>query len=555
MKSQIIFYVFGSIVLFLISCTSQKHKHDFFVLELNTYYYSQISDIEQLFVEFHMIDTIISGGYFIYDGKALTEYIPFSIHRKKTHLIVNTENKTFKLKARILENGSGFNLVFQKRRLLSIFPKKQSIIFKKEDTIPEYRFTNRYKDVVFQRVREQVITYGRAKGFYVSKRVERMKEQDYAGIILTVAKNLVKSILPKEHQLEMDIYMPVGDTLGKRPILILVHGGAFIIGDKKSDTMEAIGQFFAQRGFVVASINYRLGYMFLPGSYHLLERSIYRAIQDTRAALRFIVHFSNQYRIDVNNIFLAGNSAGGFIAMKTAFMKEHSIFPSAKGVPLMLQEDLGCLDCSGNQYQHSFSLKGVINMWGGLTDISIIEPTDKIPILLIHGNADPIIPYDYDYPFANISTEISSFFSRKIYGSNAIFQQMNSLKLPSKLITLENAGHDPQLNHEGQLNNLMPIINEYIQSFIVNIMLQDHQIEIKGKTEFEKNDRVAMYAIKCKKHCLVNWNIRGGKIIEYSKDRKSVKVVWFANLTEKYISASVQNNIGLLNNEQKDMHF
>jgi len=554
MKYRISFYLFGCIVLSMLSCTCKKLKHDISVFELNRYYYSQISNNEQLYVKFQNIEPTISGAYFIYEGRALTEYITFTIHSKGTQLIIQTEKKTYRLKARILQNESGFSLVYQKRRLLGFFQKKESIIFKKEDTIPDYRFTNRYRDVVFQRIREQEITYGRAKGFYVSKRVERIKEQDYAGIILTVAKNLIKSILPKEHQLEMDLYIPAGDTIGKRPILVLVHGGAFIIGDKKSSTMEAIGQYFAQRGFVVASINYRLGYMFVPGSYHLLERSIYRAVQDTRAALRFIVHFSNHYRIDVNNIFLAGNSAGGFIAMKTAFMKEHSKFASVKGVPFMLQEDLGCLDCSGNQYQNAFSLKGVINLWGGLTDIRMIEPLDSTSLLLIHGNADPIIPYDYDYPFANISTEISSFFSRRIYGSNAIHEYMNALKLPSTLVTLENAGHDPQLDNEGKINFMMAEINKYILDFMVDILLHDHQPEIEGKDAFQKNDRLAMYTVRCNEYCLANWEINGGKIIGYSNDRKSVNVVWFNNIPDKHIGVTVRNNIGLVNTVRKQIH-
>ncbi len=543
MKSRYIIFLFIISTSIFISCTCQKQKIDFSVFELNRYYYSKIDENKTLYIEFNSTEPIVKGGFFIYNGKALTEYIPFTVQKRKSNIIIETENKKYRIKNKIKRHDTGFSIVY----------KKKTLDFTKEEPIAKHRFVNRYKDAIFSKIRDREISFGKAKGYYVSKVVDRVKEDDYGGIILDVSKNLMKSIIPKEHQLDLDLYMPIGDTISKRPLLVLVHGGAFIIGDKKSETMQSIAQYLVHRGFVVASINYRLGYLFLPGSYSLLERSIYRGIQDTRAAIRYLVNYSNLYKIDTDNIFVAGNSAGGFIAMKTAFMKDYNSYSSIKGIPL-IQDDLGCLDCSGNQYQNYFSLKGVINMWGGLTDIEIIEAQDSIPILHIHGDADPIIPFDYDYPFANISTEISSFFSRKIYGSNAIHQQMNKLKLPSTLVTLKNSGHDPQLDSQGQLDNYkMEQINQHIHNFMLDILLHDHQPIVIGKNTFQKDDDIATYSIKCKKQYEVNWDIKGGKIIEYSKDRKRVKVVWFNNVSNKHISAVVKNDIGLINNTPKKL--
>ena len=56
----------------------------------------------------------------------------------------------------------------------------------------------------------------------------------------------------------MDIYTPVGDNYTNRPLLIFAHGGSFIGGSKTNPTMVDLCETFAKRGYVTASINYRL---------------------------------------------------------------------------------------------------------------------------------------------------------------------------------------------------------------------------------------------------------------------------------------------------------
>ncbi len=56
--------------------------------------------------------------------------------------------------------------------------------------------------------------------------------------------------------LKLDLYQPSGDTIAKRPVLIWIHGGGFIQGDKASGS--TIATYFAKLGYVTASINYRL---------------------------------------------------------------------------------------------------------------------------------------------------------------------------------------------------------------------------------------------------------------------------------------------------------
>ena len=50
----------------------------------------------------------------------------------------------------------------------------------------------------------------------------------------------------------------MGDTENNRPLIILAHGGSFIAGVRANPSMVSLGEAFAKRGYVVASISYRL---------------------------------------------------------------------------------------------------------------------------------------------------------------------------------------------------------------------------------------------------------------------------------------------------------
>jgi len=58
----------------------------------------------------------------------------------------------------------------------------------------------------------------------------------------------------------MDIYQPTGDIETARPLIIWAHGGSFQSGTSADADVVALSQAFAKKGFVCASINYRLGF-------------------------------------------------------------------------------------------------------------------------------------------------------------------------------------------------------------------------------------------------------------------------------------------------------
>ncbi len=427
----------------------------------------------------------------------------------------------------------------------------ESMTFHPDDDQSNIKFTaqpksslpahhKRYETELFKKVKRSEVTYGHAPGFYQSKPVPDMNAESYPAIISEVLNGISSNLMAEDIGLTMDIYEPDADTCQLRPLLVLIHGGAFIVGDKRDDLQEKFADYFAKRGYVVASVNYRLGYIFLPGAYSNLERCIYKAVQDVRAALRWLVHHKKKYRIDPGHIFLAGNSAGGFIALKTAFMSKDEVYESAEGNLFMLQDDLGCLDCSGNDYKEKFRIKGLISMWGAMTDDEMMDAGEKTPLLLIHGDSDKIVPYSYQFPFRNIDEDITAFFVEKVYGSKPLSNRAEKLGFPVKLITVPSGSHEPQVDEK---NRYTPFMNELIQqidSFVFSL-IEPATLKISGPQSVSGNSKVSVYKIKgFGQNAEIFWEVNGGCIVAYENQNK-VSVVWFSNASEHSLRVGVKS--------------
>jgi dienelactone hydrolase len=134
--------------------------------------------------------------------------------------------------------------------------------------------------------------------------------------------------------LKLDLYQPTGDTVSPRPAVIWVHGGGFHAGDKTQGNVTKLARQFAQRGFVTASINYRLmgtdrcaGVQPVPAS---CEAAAVEAQHDAQAAVRWLRANAAQYRIDPGRIAIGGGSAGADTAL---LVGAHSEDPGSSGTP------------------------------------------------------------------------------------------------------------------------------------------------------------------------------------------------------------------------------
>ncbi|HPC95236.1 MAG TPA: alpha/beta hydrolase [Sedimentisphaerales bacterium] len=106
--------------------------------------------------------------------------------------------------------------------------------------------------------------------------------------------------VPDGHERQkLDLYLPAAEPNAPRPLIVWVHGGAWQAGSKEG--CPAVG--FVEKGYAVASINYRLS-----------RHAIFPAqIQDCQAAIRWLRAHANEYRIDPNRFGVWGASAGGHL--------------------------------------------------------------------------------------------------------------------------------------------------------------------------------------------------------------------------------------------------
>lgn len=98
----------------------------------------------------------------------------------------------------------------------------------------------------------------------------------------------------------MDIYIPDKPKSLPMPVIVWIHGGAWVAGDKNHPP----AQFILERGYAVASLNYRLS-----------NAALFPAqIHDCKAAIRFLRAHAGEYKIDPERIGVWGHSAGGHLA-------------------------------------------------------------------------------------------------------------------------------------------------------------------------------------------------------------------------------------------------
>ncbi len=176
--------------------------------------------------------------------------------------------------------------------------------------------------------------------------------------------------------LKLDLYQPVGDTVNQRPVLIWVHGGGFTTGDKSSGATQA--NFFARRGYVAASINYRLlsptGCGGTTDPTPACEQAAIAAQHDAQAAVRWFRSNASTYRIDTSRIAMAGSSAGAVTSLLVDWRSED---PGSSGNP-----------------GFSSAIRAAVSIMGGAPTNEAIDSNDP-PAIFFHGDQDRTVPFQW----------------------------------------------------------------------------------------------------------------------------------------------------------------
>jgi acetyl esterase/lipase len=227
---------------------------------------------------------------------------------------------------------------------------------------------------------------------------------------------------PDNQHLQLDLAQPK-DGAGPYPAILCIHGGGFRAGTR--DGYDKLCLSFAQRGYVAATVTYRLApaYQF-PA-----------AVQDCKAAVRWLRANAAKYHIDPARIGVTGGSAGGHLAQflgVTAGVKEFE----GEGNP----EQSSAVACVVNQYGPSDFTKS----YGKSVDAAEVLPLffggnleqkrsehirgsplywatpDAAPTLCIHGTDDKYVAYE-----------------QAVW----MVDRLKACAVEAELLTMEGAGH------------------------------------------------------------------------------------------------------------------
>jgi acetyl esterase/lipase len=186
----------------------------------------------------------------------------------------------------------------------------------------------------------------------------------------------------------LDVYWPDEDTR-THPLVLMIHGGAWVIGDKFSYTLGA--RRLAGSGYVAASINYRL-----------VPDGVYpAAVRDCFCALSYLRAHAAEYRIDVTRVAVTGVSSGGHLAALVGLAaKEPDFEPDCASGPTEPADAVAAI--SGIMDLRLMANEGLVQDFIGGTLDEYPERFDRAspveyasaqspPFLLVHGDDDAIV--------------------------------------------------------------------------------------------------------------------------------------------------------------------
>lgn len=227
---------------------------------------------------------------------------------------------------------------------------------------------------------------------------------------------------PVAEDLHMDVYEPDGDTETARPVVIIVHDGSMLptpvnircVGSKTDNSVVEIATRLAKYGYVVAAIDYRLGWNPVAptqdqrtGTY---INSLYRGMQDIRNAVRYFrwsQDNGNPYAIDAEKISVVGEGTGAELAVWAGAFDRYEEMDLPKYLDLSTFSLYVDSAQSGNVYgtnnrplnvanypTYSSDISFVGSLGGAVGDSTWIEAGEP-PIVTMHCPSDPFIPYGF----------------------------------------------------------------------------------------------------------------------------------------------------------------
>ena len=195
----------------------------------------------------------------------------------------------------------------------------------------------------------------------------------------------------------LDLHLPAGVL--KPALVIWMHGGSMTSGDKADEFNRKIGAGLCRLGFAVAMVNYRLS----PGA------KFPAYVEDAAAAVRWAVKNAESHGIDASRIYLAGHSAGGYLALLAAL--DLQFFGKDKAIK-------GIISISGQTVTHTTVL-GERGAVGGAIVVDEAAP-------LYHAHSTPLrillLAADQDVPGRVEENQLLEATLRKLGSKHVVFK-------------------------------------------------------------------------------------------------------------------------------------
>lgn len=202
--------------------------------------------------------------------------------------------------------------------------------------------------------------------------------------------------------------------------VLFVHGGAFTGGDPAHQTPMADG--LTQLGYRVFVIKYRL---YLKGKSFGCEtatpeklKAIRLAVEDVADATKYITAQAAALKVDTSQLFIAGSSAGAEAILNLVYN------------PFVRK---------GDKNYTPFRYAGVLSFAGALLDINTLLARPQLPVLLMHGTNDQLVPYG---TAAHRFCKAVDAGWMIMFGSHTIYEELHRRNMPVVLYTYEGNGHE-----------------------------------------------------------------------------------------------------------------
>lgn len=264
--------------------------------------------------------------------------------------------------------------------------------------------------------------------------------------------------------LKMDIYQPVGDVMAHRPLIILAHEGAFISGNRSDDaTVDSLCMRFARRGYVTASIDYRLTTMLamLSPDSSLSIDAVIKAVSDAKAAIRYFVRdaaTTDTWKIDTNNIYTGGNSAGAVLNMHLGYITSAAECPPYVASAFTANGGLDGNSSDAVTATYAIHYRAIIDMAGALNKTSFINNGD-VPSVNFQGDLDNVVPY-------NCAKALGGLSSISLCGMGPLEPALTAAGIFHSTTVFPGAGHVPWDTDPVMFKTVDSTITEFLYTFV-----------------------------------------------------------------------------------------